>query len=303
MNFELQILGTNAATPAHGRHLSAQVLTIGKESFLIDCGEGTQFRMLKFQVKKSKINHIFISHLHGDHTFGLVGLLMTYDLIGRKKPLHIYSPEDLQAIVEIQLGTTLRFPLHFHTTNSTKSTVLFENSAVTVHSIPLVHRAPCHGFLFVEKERPANIIKEKIDAYQIPYTAIPAIKKGADYTLADGRIIPHQELTKARTAPRKFAYCSDTIYSEAIIPLIKGVDILYHEATFMHDMLLKAEKTMHTTAKQAATIAAQAKVKQLILGHFSSRYSNLEPLLAEARAVFKDSFLAEEGKKISIESS
>jgi ribonuclease Z len=301
MDFELNILGSNAATPTHGRHLSAQVLTIGSDVFLIDCGEGTQFQMLKFKVKRHKINHIFISHLHGDHIFGLIGLLMTYDLSGRTKPLHIYSPAGLQAMIEIQFNEEPSFPLHFHVTDPSVSTVLFENSKVEVTSIPLVHRAPCHGFLFAEKPHQANMIKEKIEAYQIPYSEIPAIKNGADYTLEDGTVIPNEELTQEPAAVRKFAYCSDTMYSEAIIPIIKGVDILYHEATFMHDLLPQAQKTMHSTAKEAGSIAKQAKVKQLILGHFSSRYIDLNPLLEEAKVVFESTTLAEEGKNISIE--
>lgn len=300
MNFELRILGSNAATPAHGRHLSAQVLSIGTDVFLIDCGEGTQFQMLKFHVKRHKINQIFISHLHGDHIFGLIGLLMSYDLNGRTNPLHIYSPAGLQAMIEIQLNGEPNFPLHFHVTNPSLSTLLFENSRVEVTSIPLVHRVPCHGFLFAEKPRPANMVKEKIAAYQIPYQAIPAIKNGADYTLEDGRVISNEELTETPAAVRKFAYCSDTMYSEAILPIIEGVDLLYHEATFMQDLLPQAEKTMHSTAKQAASIAKQAKVKQLILGHFSSRYADLNPLLEEARAVFESTSLVEEGKSISI---
>ena len=300
MNFELRILGSNSATPAHGRHLSAQVLTIGTDVFLIDCGEGTQFQMLKYKVKRQKIKHIFISHLHGDHIFGLIGLLMTYDLTGRTKPLHLYSPAGLQAIIEIQLNDAPKFPLHFHVTDPSVSTVLFENSRVEVTSIPLVHRAPCHGFLFTEKQQTANILKEKIAAYQIPYQAIGAIKAGANYTLKDGRVIPHEALTQAPAAVRKFAYCSDTMYTEAILPLIKGVDLLYHEATFMHDLLPLAEKTMHSTAEQAATIAKKAKAKQLILGHFSSRYYDLNPLLEEAKAIFEATTVVEEGKAICI---
>lgn len=302
MTFELTILGSNAAVPAHGRHLSAQVLTVGNESYLIDCGEGTQFQMMKFHIKRHKISHIFISHLHGDHIFGLIGLLMSYDLQGRRQPLHIYSPEGLQVMIEIQLKDPTRFPLHFHVTDPTCSNILFENKRVEVRSIPLIHRVPCHGFLFSEKPRPANIIKEKIDAYQIPYQAIPKIKNGADYILDDGSIIPNEVLTKPALTPRKFAYCSDTMYSEAILPIIKEVDLLYHEATFMHDLLSKAEETMHTTAYQAAKLAQKATVKQLILGHFSSRYNDLEPLLKEAQAVFGATSLVEEGKTISVES-
>lgn len=301
MNFELTILGSNAAVPAHGRHLSAQVLTVGNESYLIDCGEGTQFQMMKFHVKRYKINHIFISHLHGDHIFGLIGLLMSYDLRGRQQPLHIYSPKGLQAMIEIQFNEPPKFPLHFHVTDPTHSSLLFENKQVEVRSIPLVHRAPCHGFLFSEKPRLANVIKDKIEAYQIPYQVIPTIKNGADYTLEDGTVIPNEELTKPAGSPRRFAYCSDTMYSEAILPIIEGVDILYHEATFMHDLLSKAEKTMHTTAYQAAHLAQKANVKQLILGHFSSRYSDLAPLLKEAQNVFEQTTLVEEGKTIVVE--
>lgn len=300
MNFELRILGSNSATPAHGRHLSAQILTIGTDVFLIDCGEGTQFQMLKFHVKRHKINHIFISHLHGDHIFGLIGLLMTYDLSGRTKPLHIYSPAGLQKIIEIQLNTELEFPLYFHVTDPSESTLIFENNQVEVTTIPLIHRVPCHGFLFTEKPHKANILKEKIEAYNIPYQAIPAIKNGGDYTTEDGRLIPHTELTQVAAISRKFAYCSDTMYSEAILPLIKGVDILYHEATFMHDLLPQAQKTMHSTAQQAARIAKKAKAKQLILGHFSSRYDDLSPLLEEAKAIFESTTLVEEGKVISV---
>jgi ribonuclease Z len=300
MNFELRILGSNAATPAHGRHLSAQVLTIGADVFLIDCGEGTQFQMLKFHVKRHKIKHIFISHLHGDHIFGLIGLLMSYSLNGRKEPLHVYSPAGLQAIIEIQLNEELTFPLQFHVTDPSVSVVLFENKKVVVTSIPLVHRAPCHGFLFAEKPHKPNMLKEKIEAYQIPYQAISAIKNGGNYTLEDGTVISHEELTQAAPKPRKFAYCSDTMYSESILPIIKDVDLLYHEATFMHDLLPQAQKTMHSTAHEAANIAKQAKVKQLIIGHFSSRYDDLSPLLKEAKAVFEATNLVEEGKLISV---
>jgi ribonuclease Z len=257
--------------------------------------------MLKFHVKRNKINHIFISHLHGDHIFGLIGLLMSYDLNGRTNPLHIYSPAGLEAIIDIQFSDQPKFPLHFHVTDPSVSTILFENNRVEVTSIPLVHRVPCHGFLFAEKPYKANMLKEKIEAYQIPYQAISAIKNGADYTLEDGTVIPNDELTQAPARPRKFAYCSDTMYSEAILPIIKGVDILYHEATFMQDLLPKAQKTMHSTAQQAASIAKQAKVKQLILGHFSSRYDDLNPLLEEAKAVFESTTLVVEGKRILIE--
>jgi ribonuclease Z len=300
MSFELTILGANAAMPAHGRHLSAQVLDIGEELFLIDCGEGTQIRMMDLKIKKHKINQIFISHLHGDHIFGLIGLLMTFELNGRMAPLHIYSPAGLKEVIDIQLNHEPVYPLHFHVTNPEESVLLFESKLVEVYSIPLVHRVPCHGFLFVEKPRPANMRKEKIHEYNIPFSQMPAIKAGADYTTSEGLVVPNSEITIGPLPSCKFAYCSDTMYSEDIIPIIRGVDLLYHEATFMHDLLGQANKTMHSTALQAASIAKQAKVKKLILGHFSSRYANLEPLLEEAKTVFENTNLAVEGEKILV---
>ncbi|BDS13804.1 ribonuclease Z [Aureispira anguillae] len=300
MAFELTILGSNSAVPAYGRHLSAQVVTLGSESFLIDCGEGTQMQMMKYQIKMHKINRIFISHLHGDHIFGLIGLLMTYGLNGREKPLHIYSPKGLQPILNIQLQRPLTYPLHFHTTDPEKFALLFENETAEVYSIPLVHGVPCHGFLFAEKQAAANMRKDKIKEYKIPYQQIPAIKAGADYVTETGLVIPHSELTLPAAAPCKFAYCSDTMYSEAIVPLIEGVDLLYHEATFMHDLLHQAQSRMHSTAYQAASIAKQANVKRLIIGHFSSRYQDLTPLKKEAQTVFKATSLAIEGEKIKV---
>ncbi|MCH2021435.1 MAG: ribonuclease Z [Saprospiraceae bacterium] len=300
MKFELTILGSNSASPAFGRHLSSQVLNIGQNFFLIDCGDGTQNRMMNFKVKATKINQIFISHLHGDHFFGLVGLLMSYGLNNRKEPLHIYSPPGLKPIVEIQFNHELGYPIFFHETNPEKHVLLFENTSVKVFSIPLVHRVPCHGFLFVEKRRPPNMIKEKILEYQIPFNKIKDIKKGANFITKDQRVILHKELTKPASEPRSFAYCSDTEFSKEIIPFISGVDLLYHEATFMHDLLEMASKTKHTTAKQAAIIAKEAAVKKLVLGHFSSRYSDLTPLLSEARTVFENTILATEGIPIVI---
>jgi len=300
MSFELTILGANSAMPAHGRHLSAQVLDVGEELFLIDCGEGTQIRMMDLKIKKHKINQIFISHLHGDHIFGLIGLLMTFELNGRTAPLHIHSPVGLKEIIDVQLNHEAVYPLHFHVTNPEESVLLYENKSIEVYSIPLLHRVPCHGFLFAEKAKPANMRKEKIQEYNIPFSQIPAIKAGADHTTAEGVVIPHSEITIAPSPPCKFAYCSDTMYSEDIIPIIEGVDLLYHEATFMHDLLEQANKTMHSTALQAASIAKQAKVKKLILGHFSSRYGNLAPLLEEAKTVFGNTNIAVEGEKILV---
>jgi ribonuclease Z len=300
MKFELIILGSNSAVPAFGRHLSSQVLNIGEDFFLIDCGDGTQNRMMNFKVKANKINRIFISHLHGDHFFGLVGLLMNFGLKRRKTPLHIYSPAGLKPIIDIQLEHDLGYPICFHETNPEKHALLFENRSVKVFSIPLIHRIPCHGFLFVEKRKSPNMRKEKILEYQIPYNRIIDIKNGANFSTKDGFVIPHAELTRPAPEPRSFAYCSDTEFSKEIIPIVSGVDLLYHEATFMHDLLDQASKTQHSTAQQAATIAKKAEVKKLVLGHFSSRYSDLNPLLIEAKAIFDNTYLAKEGEPILI---
>ncbi len=303
MRFEVTVLGSNAAIPTAERFTSAQILNVQEQLFLIDCGEGTQLRMGEYQIRRHKIQQIFISHLHGDHIFGLMGLLTSYSLNGRKKALEIYAPEGLSQMIEIQLKHTqsyLTYPLHFHTVDPTQSDIIFENGILTVQSIPLRHRIPAAGFLFREKPLKRNIIAEKIETYQIPYTEINGIKAGADFVTSAGTIIPNAELTTPPPKPRSFAYCSDTIYHEAIIPLIEGVDCLYHETTFTHDELPRAIKTMHTTAHQAAQLAAKAKVGRLIMGHYSSRYVDLSKLLVEARAVFPESYLGLDGKRFEV---
>ncbi|MFK8104370.1 MAG: ribonuclease Z [Saprospiraceae bacterium] len=303
MRFEVTVLGSNAAIPTAERFTSAQILNVQEQLFLIDCGEGTQLRMGEYQVRRNKIQQIFISHLHGDHIFGLMGLLTSYSLNGRKKGLHIYAPEGLSEMIEIQLKHTqsyLSYSLHFHTVNPTKSEIIFENSILTVQSIPLRHRIPAAGFLFREKPFKRKIIAAKIEAYQIPYSEINGIKAGADFVTSTGTVIPNAELTTPPPKSRSFAYCSDTMYHEAIIPLIEGIDCLYHETTFMHDELPRAIKTMHTTAHQAAQLAAKAKVGRLIMGHYSSRYTDLTELLAEARAVFPESYLGLDGKQFEV---
>ena len=298
MRFELTILGCNAAIPSVERFTSAQVLNIQEHLFLLDCGEGTQIRMAAHHVSRAKIQQIFISHLHGDHIFGLMGLLTSYSLAGRTKALHIYAPEGLSEMIHVQLKYTesyLSYPLHFHVVDPTQSKMIFENAAITVHTIPLKHRIAATGFLFREKNLPRNMVKEKIETYKIPYQQINSIKAGADFITAEGQTIPNEELTIAPPKPRSFAYCTDTIYHEAIIPIIEGVDCLYHETTFAHDKLEQAIQTMHTTALQAAQIAKKAKVGKLIMGHYSSRYVALEPLLKEARSVFAESYLGIDG--------
>ena len=303
MNFCLTILGVNSATPAHGRFPTAQVLQIHHHYFLIDCGEGCQIRMTDFGIPRHKTNQIFISHLHGDHVFGLPGLLFSYSLNDRKEPLHLFSPPGLEEMVSAQLkpsGGALSFPLYYHVLDTSARQLVFDHDALTVHSFPLKHRIPTVGFVFKEKLRPRNIRPEKIEKFQIPIPQIRAIKAGEDLTLPNGKTIPNCELTFDPPKPRSFAFVSDTIYDEAILPFIEGVDLLYHEATFCHDLAEYAAMTMHSTAKQAAMIAKKARVGKLIIGHFSSRYIDLSPLLEEAKAEFPDTLLGEEGERYEV---
>ncbi len=298
MSFKITILGSSAAAPAYGRHLSAQLVEVDDEVFLIDCGEATQFQLMRYKLRFQKIDRIFISHLHGDHYFGLMGLLMSFGLNDRTAPLHVHSPPGLNHLLERQLEYALTYPLHFHESDPEVAQVLYESSTVVVRSIPLVHRVPCHGFLIEEQERPANMRKHQIKAYNIPYQVMPAIKAGGDYTTPEGQVIPHAELTTPAVRPLRFAYCSDTRYQPSLQLYLQGVDLLYHEATFLHEALAQAQKTKHTTSKEAGQLAAAAAVKNLIIGHFSARYQELAPLLEEAQQFFAGTALAEEGKTI-----
>jgi len=303
MTFELTLLGTNAALPTVGRSPSAQVLQIQHHYYLIDCGEGTQVRLLEYKVRHSRIRQVFISHLHGDHFFGLIGLLTSWQLSGRRAALDIYSPEGLERMIRIQLEAgagRLSYPLCFHVLDTEQHALIFEDQLTEVYSLPLQHRIPTTGFLFREKPRPANIRPEKIEEYDIPVSKIPEIKAGADLVLPDGRRVPHQELTRPAPPPRAYAYCSDTRYTESLVPLLEGVNLLYHESTFREDNRERAEKTFHSTAKQAATLAKQAGVEKLVLGHFSSRYKKVEPFAEEAREIFSNTVAGKEGMRIEV---
>jgi len=303
MRFELTILGSNSAIPANGRFPTAQILNVQEKLYLIDCGEGTQMRMNDFNIKRGKISQIFISHLHGDHIFGLIGLLTSYSLAGRSDDLDIYAPEGLEEIINVQLkntGSFVSYKLQFHVIDTTQNSLIYENEIVTVHSIPLIHRVPTAGFLFREKQKPRNIIAEKINEYHIPYSKINEIKAGANFTTENGNVIPNDELTIAPRPGRSYAYCSDTQYAETIVPLIRKADLLYHETTFCNDKLVQAETTMHSTAHQAATIAKLANVGKLITGHYSSRYIDLSILLEEAKAVFPNTVLGIEGGRFNV---
>ena len=299
MPFDLTILGCNSAVPTNQRKPTAQLLNVAGRFFLIDCGEGTQLQLRKYKIRMQNIHHVFISHLHGDHYFGLIGFISTMHLLGREKELHVYGPAELKEIIYIQLeasNTTLCFPLFFHEFGFDTPELLMENNDVTVHTIPLKHSLPCCGFLFKEKLKPRRMRKEKIEEYNIPLEAVPDIKEGGGYLSKDGELIPHIELTRSAQNPRSFAFCSDTMYNESIIPQIEGVDILYHEATFLDEVKERAKQTMHSTAKEAATIAKKAKVKRLIIGHYSQRYFDLTPLQDEAQSVFPNTLLAHEGE-------
>ncbi len=303
MRFELTILGCNSAIPANHRFPTAQVLNIQDQLYLIDCGEGTQVRMMEYQVRKNRINQIFISHLHGDHVYGLIGLLTTLNLTGRRDKLQLFGPADLQEFIEAQMKysqVVMDLELDFHVVDPEKHQLIFEDKVVEVYSLPLEHRIPCTGYLFREKARPRNIRPEAIKEHSLNVAEIEAVKRGEDVTKADGQVLSIDALTLPPYRARTYAYCSDTCYRRELIPLIRNVDLLYHETTFLHEKLEQAIKTKHTTALQAATIARDAEVGKLVMGHYSSRYKELEPLLKEATSVFPNSILGLEGRSFSI---
>ncbi|MDO9274966.1 MAG: ribonuclease Z [Lutibacter sp.] len=304
MSLKLTILGCHSATPRVNAHPTAQFLEIKNHHFLIDCGEGTQVQLRKYSVKFSKIKHIFISHLHGDHFYGLVGLISTFRLLNREAELHIYAPKGLKEIITLQLklsNSWTQYPLLFHELNSTKSELIFEDSHVEVHTIPLDHRVYTNGFLFKEKlgERKLNV--NAIAKYkEIKICDYQNLKNGRDYTLQNGNVLNNETLTLDPPLPLSYAFCSDTAYFPEIVPLIKNATCLYHETTFLKDKEALAITTKHATAAQAADIARMAQVKQLIIGHYSSRYINKEDFKIEAQAVFENTHLAMEGTVFEI---
>jgi ribonuclease Z len=304
MRFEIQILGCGSALPTIGRNPGGQVINLHEQFYLFDCGEGTQNEMRRHKVKFQRLNHIFISHLHGDHFFGLIGLISTLNLLGRQNELTVYGPAALKEVLDIQMrasDTYLRFKLNFVATQTSKKTLLFENKTTEVYSFPLKHRIACTGFLIKEKPRGRNIKPESIKAYQVPRYFLNKIKDGEDFTTEDGTIIPNQELTLAYKPSRSYAYCSDTIYYEEIAKYIEDVDVLYHESTFLENLKERAKQTFHSTAKEAALIAKLVKAKKLILGHYSARYKDLTPFLDEAKEIFENTELGYDGKIIPID--
>ena len=298
--FDVTILGCSSALPAFGRYPSSQLVHIAGRFFLVDCGEGAQMQLRRFSVKFQRIDHIFISHLHGDHYLGLPGLMASMHLLGRTEPLHVYADEGLRQILEINnkhSHTTLKYPVVFHPLNFSEPALLFEDSKVKISTLILKHSIQCCGFVFEEKDRPRKIIKEKMEELQIPIASYESLKMGEDYTSPEGTTFPNAELTTDPLPPRKYAYCSDTIYNKELLPQLHHADLIYHESTFMEDMRQRADQTMHSTAKDAATIAKEADAKRLLLGHFSARYKDLTPLLEEARTIFPATYLAQEGEK------
>ena len=305
MSLRLTILGCHSATPRVNAHPTSQYLEINNRHFLIDCGEGTQRQIRKHKIGFSKINHIFISHLHGDHFFGLIGLISTFGILNRERDLHIYGPKGIKEVTMLQLKISKsysKFQLVFHELISKESEVIFEDDKVSVTTIPLNHRVYTNGFLFKEKEGLRKINIDKVKLYpEIETCDYHNLKAGKDFSLNNGEIIKNEVLTLDPKKTKSFAFCSDTSYKEDIVPLINDVDLLYHEATFLSDREDLAEKTKHSTAKQAALIAKQANVNQLIIGHYSSRYNNIDLFKQEAELAFDNVVLAEEGKVINID--
>lgn len=295
--FELYILGCGSALPTTRHFPTSQVLNVRDKLYMIDCGEGAQLQFRKSHLKFSRLNHIFISHLHGDHCFGLWGLISTLNLLGRTAELHIYSPRGLEALLLPTLAffnKQMTYRVLFHEFDTDKPSLVYEDRSLTVTTIPLRHRIPCCGFLFAEKQGLNHIIREMVDFYEVPVYEMNRIKNGADYVTPEGKVIANRLLTRPADPSRRYAYCSDTICLPEIAGQLHGVDLLFHEATFASDNLGRAKETYHTTAVQAAELARSAEVKKLLIGHFSARYEDESVLLEEAREIFPETLLASE---------
>ena len=301
--FELHILGCGSALPTTRHFPTSQIVNVRDKLFMIDCGEGAQLQFRKSHLKFSRLNHIFISHLHGDHCFGLLGLISTLNLLGRTAELHIHSPKGLETLLTPMLdffNRQMTYKILFHEFDTKEPMQIYEDRSLTVTTIPLRHRMPCCGFLFAEKRRPNHIIREMVDFYQVPVYELNRIKNGADYVTPEGKTVSNNLLTRPSAPSRSYAYCSDTIYLPSIVEQIKGVDLLFHEATFANEDAPRAKETFQTTAAQAAEIARKAEVKKLLIGHFSARYEDENILLQEASAIFPDTQLAKETLCVSV---
>lgn len=290
------ILGNNSAIPAYDRHPTSQVVTMNDQLILIDCGEGTQMQMAKYRIKRSKINYILISHLHGDHYFGLMGILTSMGLLGRENDLHLFATPLLEPIIHAQLNaanTVLPYPLHFHALE--EDGLIWNDNKFTIECFSTKHRVACKGFIIREKKQPRKIDKATIHKYEIPTAFYDKLKMGEDYETKAGDIIKNEWVTVANKPACSYAFCADTIYDETLVPFVKNVSLLYHESTYLKDMNDRAALRFHATSEQAATIASKAEVDRLILGHFSSKYEVLDQFLEEASAIFTNTDLAIEG--------
>jgi ribonuclease Z len=294
--FGVTILGNNSALPAYNRHPTAQVVTLSDHLFLVDCGEGTQMQMNLYKIKRSRINHIFISHLHGDHYFGLPGLITSYGLMSRPHDLHLYAPPQLKDILDLQLNvsdTKLPYRLHFHPLEN--ETMLIEEEQFSVECFKVFHRIDCWGFLFHEKRKPRKINIEATTKYNVPVEFFERLKEGEEFILND-KVIPNEVLTIANRRPKTYAYTADTLYDESLAEKVHNVNLLYHETTYLKDKADKAASRFHSTSEQAAALAKLADVRKLLIGHFSSTYESLDEFLNEAKAIFENTQLALEGQ-------
>ena len=303
-HFKVQILGCGSATPTLIHAPTAQIVDLRDKLYLIDCGEGTQLQMRRYKVRFNRLNNIFISHAHGDHCFGLPGLISTLGMLGRIGDLIIHGPAGIETFLSpvlSQFCKELPYKVCFNIIDPQKHELIMEDRSLEVYSIPLAHRIPTCGFLFSEKPHEPHIIKEMIDFYNVPIREIAGIKQGRDFTTEDGTVVPYTRFTRPAEPPKSYAYCSDTSFSPSVIPYIEGVDCLYHESTFLEKDKSRAKETFHSTARQAAEVALRAGVKKLVLGHYSARYENIGGFLEEAGAIFQNVVLSEEGLQLSIE--
>lgn len=301
MSFKLTILGSSSAIPTIDRNPTAQLLNVNERFFLIDCGEGTQVQLRKYQLSFQRISHIFISHLHGDHYFGLIGLISSMHLLGRKKDLHIHAHKELKEIIDLQLrssNTELNFPLFFHPIPEDLEGVIFDDDNIKVSNLLLDHSIKCSGFVFEEIRSKRKIIKSEVEKLNIPYDKMKSIKNGVDWINKKGEIIPNEQLTIENSKPHTYAFCSDTRYNEQLISKIKGVDLLYHETTFKKDLEERAFQTGHSTTLQAASIARKSKVKSLLIGHYSKRYRSFQELADESKEIFENVIVSYSGLEI-----
>lgn len=300
----LSILGNNSALPAYDRWPTAQLVQIRDQHFLVDCGEGTQIRLQQMNIGWAKIKHIFISHLHGDHYYGLIGLVTTMNLLGRKQDLHIYGPPELEEILHIQIsisGGSLNYTLHFHPIdNNGLVATLMEDKYYKVSCFPVAHRIPCHGFIFTAKHSGRKLLPEQCEKYNIPTAYFQLLKEGHDYIAANGQLIKNEIVTSDPLPELKYAYCADTLYHEEIVDHIKGCHTIYHESTFLEVDEQKAIDRYHSTTTQAACIAQKAQVKRLLLGHYSSRYESVDIFEEEARQIFEESYATKTGSTYEI---